>query len=40
VFTYQHVGHFYTDTDLPDHNELAATVTWQRALDFLQTLTP
>jgi dienelactone hydrolase len=39
VFTYRHVGHFYTDTDLPDHDEHAATLTWQRVLDFLQTLT-
>jgi dienelactone hydrolase len=39
VFTYQHAGHFYTDTTLPDHHEQASTLTWQRALDFLRTLT-
>lgn len=38
VFTYRHAGHFYTDTTLSDHHEHAATLTWHRALDFLQTL--
>jgi dienelactone hydrolase len=36
VFTYQGVGHFYTDPSLPDHDEHAASLTWRRVLDFLQ----
>lgn len=40
VFTYQHGGHFYTDTSLPDHDEEASTLTWQRILDFLRALSP
>jgi dienelactone hydrolase len=36
VFTYQDAGHFYTDASLPDHNEQAASLTWQRALEFLE----
>jgi dienelactone hydrolase len=35
VFTYPDAGHFYTDASLPDHNEQAASLTWQRVLDFL-----
>jgi dienelactone hydrolase len=35
VFTYPGAGHFYTDADLPDHDEHAATLTWQRVLAFL-----
>lgn len=35
VFTYPGVGHFYTDAELPDHDEPAETLTWQRILDFL-----
>jgi dienelactone hydrolase len=38
VFTYQHAGHFYTDTSLPDHHAWATTLTWQRVLDFLRTV--
>lgn len=38
VFTYQHAGHFFTDTGLPDHSAQATTVTWQRVLDFLRTV--
>jgi dienelactone hydrolase len=38
VFTYPGAGHFYTDADLPDYDERAATLTWQRALAFLGTL--
>jgi dienelactone hydrolase len=38
VFTYPGIGHFYTDADLPDYDEQAATLTWQRALTFLGTL--
>ncbi|GAA5088565.1 dienelactone hydrolase family protein [Nocardia iowensis] len=38
VFTYPGVGHFYTDESLPDYNREAATLTWQRAIDFLGTL--
>lgn len=35
VFTYPHAGHFYTDASLPDHDEQAETLTWQRILEFL-----
>jgi dienelactone hydrolase len=35
VFTYPGIGHFYTDAELPDYDEQAATLTWQRALTFL-----
>jgi dienelactone hydrolase len=38
VFTYPQAGHFYTDTSLPDHHAQAATLTWQRPLDFLRTV--
>lgn len=38
VFTYQHAGHFYTDTSLADHHEHATSLTWHRVLDFLRTL--
>jgi dienelactone hydrolase len=38
VFAYQHVGHFYTDSESPDHDEGAAALTWQRAQAFLQNL--
>jgi dienelactone hydrolase len=38
VFTYQHAGHFFTDANLPDHHAGAATLAWQRALDFLRTV--
>lgn len=38
VFTYPGAGHFYTDTGLPDHDERAAALTWQRTLEFLRTL--
>jgi dienelactone hydrolase len=38
VFTYQHTGHFFTDPRLPDHHAQATTLTWQRVLDFLRTV--
>jgi len=38
VFTYQHAGHFYTDASLPDHHAHATTLTWQRVLEFLRTV--
>jgi dienelactone hydrolase len=38
VFIYQHAGHFYTDTSLPDHHAQATILTWQRVLDFLRTV--
>ncbi|HEX3913581.1 MAG TPA: dienelactone hydrolase family protein [Steroidobacteraceae bacterium] len=37
VFTYRHVGHFYSDPSLPDHDEHASSLTWHRILDFLQS---
>ncbi|WP_340688201.1 dienelactone hydrolase family protein [Amycolatopsis coloradensis] len=36
VFTYPGAGHFYTDSSLADHHEGAATLTWQRVLEFLE----
>jgi len=38
VFTYQDAGHFFTDASLPDHHAQATTLTWQRVLDFLRTV--
>lgn len=38
VFTYQHAGHLFTDPSLPDHHARAATLAWQRVLDFLRTV--
>jgi dienelactone hydrolase len=38
VFTYQNAGHFFTDASLPDHHAQATTLTWQRVLDFLRTI--
>jgi dienelactone hydrolase len=38
VFVYPDVGHYFTDADLTDHDEHAATLTWQRTLAFLDTL--
>ncbi|WP_331741999.1 dienelactone hydrolase family protein (plasmid) [Streptomyces sp. NBC_00726] len=35
VFRYPGVGHFYTDSELPDHDPAAAELTWRRVLDFL-----
>ena len=40
VFVHPDVGHYFTDTDLADHDEHAATLTWQRVLTFLQTIAP
>jgi dienelactone hydrolase len=38
VFTYPNAGHFYTDASLPDHDEHASELTWQRIEDFLHSL--
>jgi dienelactone hydrolase len=38
VFTYPGAGHFYLDAALPDHDERAETLTWQRVLNYLGTL--
>ncbi|MCW3844260.1 dienelactone hydrolase family protein [Micromonospora yasonensis] len=35
VYRYPGPGHLYTDPDLPDHEALAAALTWERALAFL-----
>jgi dienelactone hydrolase len=40
AFRYPGVGHYFTDPDLPDHDDHAATLTWQRVLTFLRTLDP
>jgi dienelactone hydrolase len=36
VFTYPGVGHFYTDAEVPDHDEPAAGLTRRRVLEFLR----
>jgi dienelactone hydrolase len=36
VFRYPGVGHLWTDEDLPDHDALAAELTWQRWVEFLR----
>ncbi|WP_328614848.1 dienelactone hydrolase family protein [Amycolatopsis sp. NBC_00355] len=38
VFTYPGAGHFYTDAEDPGYDEVAAALTWRRALGFLRTL--
>ncbi|MDQ0792250.1 dienelactone hydrolase family protein [Streptomyces sp. B1I3] len=35
VFRYPGVGHFYIARDLPDHDPVAAELTWRRVLEFL-----
>ncbi|MFE9202324.1 dienelactone hydrolase family protein [Micromonospora sp. NPDC007230] len=35
VYRYPGPGHLYTDPDVPDHDALAAALTWDRALAFL-----
>ncbi|MEW9551144.1 dienelactone hydrolase family protein [Nonomuraea sp. NPDC050783] len=40
VFSYPKVGHYFTDPDLADHDEHAATLTWRRVLDFLRRIGP
>lgn len=39
TYTYPGAGHFYTDSDSPDHDEHAAALTWQRAIAFMDALT-
>lgn len=36
VFRYPGVGHLWTDPDLPDHDALAAELTWERCSEFLR----
>jgi dienelactone hydrolase len=38
LFTYAGVGHFFTDPGVPDHDEAAAELAWQRSLRFLADL--
>jgi dienelactone hydrolase len=40
VFVYPGVGHYFTDPDLADHDQHAATLAWQRVLTFLRALAP
>ena len=40
VFRYPGIGHFYTDADGPDHDEPAASLTEQRALEFVRRTAP
>ncbi|MCW3815236.1 dienelactone hydrolase family protein [Micromonospora sp. DR5-3] len=35
VYRYPGPGHLYTDPEVPDHDALAAALTWDRALTFL-----
>ncbi len=35
VYRYPGPGHLYTDPDVPDHDALAAALTWDRVLAFL-----
>lgn len=35
LFRYPDAGHFFTDPELPDHDETAAGLLWQRSLRFL-----
>lgn len=38
VFTYQNVGHFYTDEALSDYDPATTEQTWERVLTFLNTI--
>ena len=38
VFSYPQVGHFFTDSSLPDHDPSAAALVWQRSVVFLGRL--
>lgn len=38
VFTYPQVGHFFTDSTLPDHDPSAAALVWERSVGFLAQL--
>ncbi len=38
VHRYRGAGHLYTDPELPDYDEVAATRTWSVARDFLRDL--
>jgi dienelactone hydrolase len=40
VFTYPQACHFYTDASLPDYNEHASSLTWQRIRNLLRLLPP
>jgi dienelactone hydrolase len=35
LFRYPEAGHLFTDPELPDHDETAADLLWQRSLLFL-----
>ncbi len=38
IYTYDGVGHLYTDPASPDYDAAAATLTWERATTFLEGL--
>jgi len=38
IYTYDGVGHLYTDTTSPDYDAAAAALTWERAMIFLEGL--
>jgi dienelactone hydrolase len=38
VYRYPGAGHFFTDTTLPEFNQNAARLTWERVIDYLARL--
>lgn len=38
LYTYPHAGHFFTDTESPDHHERASELAWSRVLAALAQL--
>ncbi|WP_030443538.1 dienelactone hydrolase family protein [Actinoplanes subtropicus] len=38
LLVYPHAEHFFTDPDVPDYDQAAATLLWQRARSFLDAL--
>ncbi|MGW5746151.1 dienelactone hydrolase family protein, partial [Amycolatopsis sp. NPDC003861] len=40
VYTYQGIGHFYTDAGGPEYDAAAAELTWDRVDGFLRRISP
>ena len=38
VCSYPNVGHFHTDETLPEYDQAATEQTWERVLNFLNTI--
>ncbi len=38
IYTYDGAGHLYTDAASPDYDAVAAALTWERSLNFLEGL--